>query len=122
MAGWHRKGSAPKREEERAPSETSDRVNGGMASKRFGPYKGRGKSVERSEKIEASTINMRGWNDAMARSLRVSRVSRPMESSESEWRGPGWHRTCSPLREKNEERRVSRVTEWTSGSLDEWSL
>jgi len=50
----------------------------------------------------------------------VSRVSESMESSESEWRDGT--ENGSALREKSEERRVSRVTEWTSCCLDDWSL
>ena len=40
---------------------------GGMVEKRVSPAEGRGKSEERSEKRETSTIEMTGSKDAMVR-------------------------------------------------------
>ena len=50
--------------------------NGGMVQKRFVPKERRGKSAERSEKIETSTIKMRGSKDAMVRSQKGGMVQK----------------------------------------------
>ena len=49
---------------------------GGMVQKRFGPSEGRGKSAERSENRETSTIKMRGSKDAMVRSQKGGMVQK----------------------------------------------
>ena len=59
MAGWHRKGSDPRREEGREQ---------------------RKKREERSEKRETSTIKMRGSKDAMVRSQNGGMVQKRVGS------------------------------------------
>ena len=58
--------------------------NGGMAQKMFGPYKGRGQSAERSEKIQTSTIKMGGPKDAIVRSQNGEAQGRV------DWKRDGW--------------------------------
>ena len=49
---------------------------GGMGPKRVGPWERRGKSAERSEKRETSTIKMRGSKDTMVRSQKGGMVEK----------------------------------------------
>ena len=131
MAGWHRKGLSPKREEGRAPREARRYREAptkweGLRTQWFDPRiaewhrKGIEDSNDQHEQVEGRNVSVPAWRDGTEKGRpvrekkeerREKREDGQHEGRRTQWLRPRmarWHKRGSARREKREERRETR--------------